>query len=204
MTALLLAALLSSSPVYPLNPVKQDTLSHMSLHFTAGLNGPGSVVSTGPEVTAKWEMTIVHPFVGRMAVDYRYGKVNSVVYPDGTLHRTTISLEALYYRGTDEMTGYLGGGVVYSVNSFSLGDDADSLLTNHGITGVDMNDVVGYRITVGLRIHSVYSIEIGMTDTRPSYVYTWRYSPTHYSEMKESYRSSDFRVSFGYLFNLKI
>lgn len=203
MTALLFATLISL-PVYPLNPSKVDTLSNVNLHFTAGLNGPGSVVSTGPELTAKYEMTIVYPFVGRAAVDYRYGKVNSVVYPDGALHRTTFSLEALYYRGTDKMTGYVGGGIVYSINSFSLGDDADSLYSNFGITDVEMNSVLGYRITVGLRIHRVYSIEIGMTDTRPSFVHTWQYSPTHYSVMKQSYRSSDFRVSFGYLFSLKI
>ncbi len=204
MTALIFATLLSL-PTYPLNPVLEDTVNNMNLHFTAGLNGPGSVVSTGPELTVKYEWLASHPFIVRAAFDYRYGTVKSVVYPDGNLHRGQFSLEVLYYRGTKKLLGYVGGGLVYSINKFSLNDtDTDSLLTFYGITDVDIDNVPGYRITAGLRIHSVYSIEIGVTDTRPSYVYTRWYSPTSFGVSSKRFRSNDFRISFGYLFHLKL
>ncbi|UCG60884.1 MAG: hypothetical protein JSV52_11200 [Candidatus Zixiibacteriota bacterium] len=204
MTALLFATLLSL-PIYPLNPVLEDTVNNVNLHLTAGFNGPGSVVSTGPELTVKYEWMVHHPFIVRAAFDYRYGTVRSVVYPDGDLHRGQLSLEVLYYRGTKKLMGYIGAGAVYSLNKFSLADtDTDSLYTNYEITDVNISNVPGYRITVGLRIHSVYSIEIGLTDTRPSYVYTRQYSPTRFGISSKQFRSNDFRISFGYLFHLSL
>ena len=204
MTALIFTTLLSL-PLYPLNPTGQDTVSFINVHVTAGLNGPGAVVSTGPELTVKYEMTLVYPLILRTAFDYRYGSISSSVYPNGDIHRGLFSAEALYYRGANGLTGYVGFGLVWAINSFSISSsDMDSLFTNHGITSVDMENVPGYRLTAGLRIHKTYSIEIGLTETRPSYVYTTRHSSTSYSVFKKQFRSNDFRVSVGYLFTLKL
>jgi len=204
MTALIFTALLSL-PLYPLNPTGQDTVSFVNVHVTAGLNGPGAVVSTGPEVTVKCELALTHPLILRGAFDYRYGSISSAVYPDGDVHRGLFSAEALYYRGANGMTGYVGFGLVWAVYKFNISNaDMDSLYTNYGITSVDMEDAPGYRLTAGLRIHDTYSIEIALTDTRPYYVYTTRLSPVSYSEFKRQFRSNDFRVSVGYLFTLKL
>lgn len=204
MTALLFATLVSL-PIYPLNPVEQDTISFINVHVTAGLNGPGSIVNTGPEFTVKYEMVIAHPFIIRTAFDYRYGAVRSIHYPDGGLHRMTVSADGLYYRGTDKLTGYVGLGLVWSTFDYSLSAAAaDSLLTNFGIEEVGMSSGLGYRITGGLRIHKSYSIEIGLTDTRPDYTYTIRHDENRFSVGSEQVRFNDFRISFGYLFNLKL
>jgi hypothetical protein len=204
MTALVLATLMSL-PVYPLNPTSQDTVTYMNLHVTAGLNGPGSLMSTGPELTAKYELMIVYPVILRGAFDYRFGAVNSNVYPNGDLHRSMFSVEAMYYRGTKKLTGYVGAGLVWSMNNFSIASaDAESLYVNHGFTDVAIDEAFGYRITAGLRVHEIYSLEIGLTDTRPSYLYTQQLDDDRYAVMHRKFRLNDFRVSFGYLFHLKI
>ena len=204
MTPLLFAALLGL-PLYPLNPVEEDTISFTNLHITAGLNGPGAVVSTGPDLTAKYEMVVYHPVIVRAAVDYRYGSVSSNVYPDGDLHRVSFSIEGIYYRGTDELTGYVGLGLLWSVNSFTLADnEVDSLFNYHGITDVAMNNPIGYRITAGLRLHRVYSIEVSLTESRPKYIFTQQLDANRWISSTEQFRQNDFRLSFGYLFTLKL
>lgn len=204
MSALVLAALMAL-PLYPLNPTQQDTVNHMNLHFTVGFNGPSSVVSGGPEITTKWEWLISHPFIIRTAFDYRYGSVSTSTFPDGKMHRGLLSAEIIYYRGTDRLTGYLGAGPVYSMNGFSIADDAaDSLNENFGTTDVSVSDVLGFRITAGLRILKSYSIEVGITEIRPKYMYTRQLTPERYAISSEQFRFNDFRVSVGYLFTLKI
>jgi len=203
-TALLFATLVSL-PIYPLNPVQQDTVSFINLHVTAGFNGPSSIITSGPELTFKYEMVIAHPFILRSAFDYRYGTVSSIHYPDGDLHRGTFSAEGIYYRGTEKLTGYFGLGLVWSTFSYHLSEGAaDSLRTNFGISEVGITSVPGYRITAGLRIHRSYSIEIGLTDTRPDYVYTIRHDANSFSVGSKQIRFNDFRVSLGYLFSLKL
>ena len=91
MHALLLAALMSL-PIYPLNPAGQDTISFINMHVAVGLNGPNSYVSAGPEFSARYEMVLHHPFVFRATGDYRYGRVTSILYPNGDIHRGTIGL----------------------------------------------------------------------------------------------------------------
>jgi hypothetical protein len=204
LTALVLATLMSL-PVYPLNPTSQDTVTYMNLHVTVGLNGPGSLMSTGPELTAKYEMMIVYPVILRGAFDYRYGAVNSTVYPNGDLHRAMFSMEGMYYRGTKKLTGYVGAGLVWSVYNFSIATaDAESLYVSHGFTNVAIEEAFGYRITAGLRLHEVYSLEIGLTDTRPSFLYTQRLDDDRYAVYHRKVRLNDFRISLGYLFHLKI
>lgn len=82
MFTLILASLLSL-PLYPLNPEAQDTLASANLHFTIGVNGPNSIVSTGPEMSLKYEMLVQHPIVIRAAVDYKYSDVTTRLFPNG-------------------------------------------------------------------------------------------------------------------------
>ncbi len=204
MHALALVTMLSL-PLYPLNPVQQDTVSNMSLHVTAGVDGPTGIISAGPETTAKLEFLFYHPFFIRAAFDYRFGEVTSKVYPAGDLHTATFSGEILYYRGTRKLTGYVGLGLVWADHSFDLGESAgDSLLANSGITRVEVSNALGYRFTAGLRFKHAFSLEIGITGIQPNFVYTRQLGPTSYSEVKDKVRLNTVRVSFGYLFTLKM
>jgi len=202
---ILLLATMLSLPLYPLNPVQQDTLSFMSLHITGGVDGPNGILSAGPELSAKYEMLFYHPLILRAAFDYRFGKVNSVLYPQGDLRAGTFSAEVLYYRGTKRMTGYIGGGIVFARHSFDMREHAaDSLVRSEGITNVEVSNVVGYRITTGLRFRHNFSLEISMTDIRPDFLYITRTSSDRYTLVRKQVRFNDFRVSFGYLFTLKM
>ena len=204
MIAIILATLMSL-PIYPLNPTVQDTINTMNLHITAGINGPSSSISSGPEITAKYELMLIHPFVFRGSIDYRYGTVSTSLYPRGELHRILLSAEALFYRGTDNLTGYFGGGVIFAMHEFNINQTtADSLFSYHGITDVGIKSVPGYRISAGLRIHRIYSIEIGITEIYPEYIYTKDLPDNRFATYNEKFRFNDFRVTFGYLFTLKI
>lgn len=204
MLTLILTSLLSL-PLYPLNPVDQDTLAAANLHFTLGVSGPNAIVSSGPELSLKYEMLIDHPFVVRAAADYRFGSVTTRLFPNGQMHTGTASVEGFVYRGTDKLTGYMGAGVVYSYNYFKLKSAAaDSLVTNHGITDVRIKNTFGYRFTLGMRIQRSYAIEFAVTEIRPDFVYVSRTSPSQYSEMAEPIRLNDVRLSFGFLLPFRI
>jgi len=138
MYALLLASWLCL-PLAPFNPLEHDTLASVNLHFSAGMSGPNGIVSFGPEISTKYEVLAIHPLVLRGAVDYRYGKLKSNLYPKGDIHTTTLSIEALYYRGTNYMTGYVGFGAVYAFNWFNpSATTSDSLWLNESITDIDL------------------------------------------------------------------
>lgn len=202
MHALLLASLLSL-PIYPLNPVAEDTLALRNLHLTVGVSSANNVMDAGPELTAKFEFLVVHRFVLRSAFDYRYGKVTTNRLPKGRLHSSTISLEALYYRGTDRLTGFFGWGLVYVFSNYRIsGDAADSLRNNFGITAVRVKENLGYRLTMGLRFQKAYSFEIGITELKTAFVYTTAVTESSYFEQAERSRRSDIRATFGYVIPL--
>ncbi len=204
MLALCLAAIMSL-PIYPLNPTKVDTLNTMNLHITAGINGPSKALSTGPELTAKYEYLLYHPIVLRSSLDYRFGDINSTVLPNGSIHRITTSVEAIFYRGTNRMTGYFGLGIIYSINRFNIDDESYRELNETlGITRVEISRAFGYRLTAGLRMNRTYSLEIGITEVSPSFVYITDHSANSYTIYKESFRFNDFKISLGYIFTLKI
>ena len=185
-------------PVFPLYPVEQDTIAPVNLHFTVGLSGPNGLVAAGPEVTAKYEMLLIHPVIVRTAFDYRYGRVNSKLYPSGNLHAATVSVDVLYYRGRHKLTGYLGLGVVYTLHGFQLASAAaDSLLSNHQINEVNLKRAFGYRIIMGLRFHSKLSLEIGITEVRPKLLFISRLDENSYSVPEEKIRLSDVRGTVG-------
>lgn len=191
-------------PLYPLNPAAQDTVAAMTLHLAVGMSGPSNVLSIAPEFSTRWEFLISHPFVIRAGIDYRFPSVNSNQYPNGRVHAGTISSELLYYRGTRKVTGYLGAGVVYMLNNFSPDDrTADSLRTTEAITDVSMRDSFGYRLSFGLRFKRTLSVEVGITQLSPGFVFVRRSSPNSFQVSRETVRLNDFRVSIGYLISLK-
>jgi len=190
-------------PLAPLNPIEEDTLASINLHFAAGVSGPNGIVSTGPEISARYEMLVLHPLFVRGGIDYRYAKMNSGLHPKGNLHTTTLSLETLYYRGTDHLTGYIGGGIVYTFNWFNLTTAAaDSLWTNESVTNVDVNPQTGYRITFGLRYHQSYSLEVSVTELRPDIVKRSTTGRTNFYEEYRETRTGSFRITLGYLLPL--
>jgi hypothetical protein len=190
--------------MYPLNPTEVDTVSSMNMHITAGVNGPSSVLSMGPEVTLKYEYRLTHPFILRTSLDYRYGKVSSILLPDGELHRGMISLEAIYYRGTDRLTGYIGTGFVAAFSSFKHNKTPQDVVLNiDDGTEISISNAYGLRFTFGLRAKKVYSLEVGITEISPDFVFHKDLGNGRYSEIRENFRFNEFKISLGYLFPLK-
>jgi len=191
-------------PAFPLNPVAQDTIASVNVHFTIGLRGPNNFVSSGPELTSKYEIRLIHPLIVRAAFDYRFGKVNSVLFPHGRLHTATVSVDLLYYRGTNKLTGYLGLGVVYAFHHYTLSHNAaDSLLKNHQVRDVSVKPNFGFRITMGLRFHRNISLEIGITEIRPKLEFVKWLSENSYSVTTQRMRLSDVRITLGYLWSIR-
>jgi hypothetical protein len=202
MNALLLATWLSL-PLAPLNPVEEDTLSAMSLHFTAGLANPNGIVTAGPVLSANYEMLVIHPFMVRGTVDFKYGRMKSNLFPQGHLWTTTLGTDAIYYRGTNYLTGYIGFGFVYSFHHFVPFDaTADSLYLNEGVTDVDVQQKWGYRLVLGLRYHKSYSLEVGIVELQPDFKKTGILSNSGESRSYQTTRAGSFRITLGYLFEI--
>ncbi len=196
----LAAAVLSLLPIYPLNPTQQDTLNSVSMHFAGTLTGPNALVSASPGASLKCELLVIHPLVIRPAIEYSYGSILARRYPRGNLHSISSVLEVLYYRGTDKLSGYIGGGGFITANLFNLGKySADSLLLYEKVEDVDISHAIGYRLLFGLRFDKAYSVELSFSDTRPDYIYTQRISPTQFSQYREQLQFTDIRLSFGYI-----
>ena len=190
-------------PLAPLNPLEQDTLASMNLHVTAGVASPNGVVSAGPAASVKYEMLVVHPFVLRGGVDFRYGKTVSPLFPRGRLFSGTFSLEGFYYRGTDHLLGYIGLGAIYALHSFSSDPTtADSLRAFESVSSVGIRPRLGYRLTLGLRFKKSYSLEVAITELRPDFVKHGSYAGGVTSTHREETRTGGFRVTVGYLFQL--
>ncbi|MCK4606038.1 MAG: hypothetical protein KAU35_01955 [candidate division Zixibacteria bacterium] len=202
MHALLFSALLSL-PLYPVNPIKQDTVNFMNAHFTAGFTGPNGILSTSAEFTTRYELMVVYPLVVRAAAEYKIGSVIDGHFPEGLLHGPTVAVEALYYRGTNRMMGFIGFGLIWTMYDLKLSSSAaDSLRTNFNVTEVRLKSAPGYRIIMGLRFGRVFSLEISTTDVRPDFVYRRALGENSYALQHQDARFHDFRVSFGYLIPL--
>jgi hypothetical protein len=202
MNALLLATWLTL-PIAPLNPVKEDTLSDMSVHFTAGLSNPNGIVTAGPIFSVNYEMLVLHPFMVRGTVDFRYGRMRSNLFPQGHLWSTMLGADAIYYRGTDYLTGYIGFGFVYAFHNFVPFDaTADSLRVNEGVVDVDMKQKWGYRLILGLRYHKSYSLEVGVVELEPDFRITGADSNSMETRSYQTTRTGSFRITLGYLFEI--
>ncbi|MCP4686147.1 MAG: hypothetical protein GY867_11980, partial [bacterium] len=170
MNALLMAAWLTL-PLAPMNPIEEDTLPSMSAHVTVAVTAPNGIVSAGPELSAKYELLVIHPFVVRGAVDFKYCHTVSDLFPKGELFSLPLSLDAIYYRGTDHLTGYIGFGGIYAVNYFTPGSSTlDSLTRYQSVVDVEMRDEFGYRLTLGLRYKKAYSLEISISEIYPEFI----------------------------------
>jgi hypothetical protein len=200
MLALLCASFLAL-PLYPLNPTVEDTLSAQSLRFGFGFNGPNNYASVSPEFNLKYELLIQHPVVVRGGVDYRPTFMNSKVHPDGVLHTVTFSADIIYYRGTDDMTAYIGIGPTLSVYDMAMDKAAaDSMYTYHNVTDVRVRTSPGYRISLGLLYRRVYALEISFAQSKPKFIYRTDLPDGGYVENAIFTKVGDIRVIVGYLF----
>jgi hypothetical protein len=190
-------------PLAPLNPIEQDTLATLNLHLTVGVDGPNGLVSIGPVVSTNWELLIVHPFMIRGTIECGYGKVRSNLFPKGNLWSLSAGTDAIYYRGTNHLTGYIGAGAFYVTNFFTPFDaTADSLLVNEGTTDVEIQPDWGYRIILGMRYHRSYSLEIAVTELTSEFKKTGLNPSGTESRSYQSTNSGSFRVTLGYLFEI--
>jgi hypothetical protein len=203
MNALLMAAWLTL-PLAPLNPIEEDTLASMNAHFSVAATIPNGIVSAGPELSAKCELLVVHPFMVRGGIDFKYCHTVSELFPKGTLLSLPLSLDAIYYRGTNHLTGYIGFGAIYAINSFSpKSSTIDSLMQYRSVTDVDMRHEFGYRLTLGLRYHKAYSLEISISEIYPEFILRGIGPNGESTRSLLTTRVGGFRLSFGYLFAIK-
>lgn len=202
-TTIMLTLLLTGwlcAPIAPLNPLEQDTLSTSNLHVAVAMTGPNGVVTAGPEFSARYEMLMLHPIVIRAGGEYKYGETYSTLYPRGRLHSATISLEALYYRGTKELLGYLGGGPVYSFNRFqAFSATADSLRLEEQVVDTDIGHSFGYRLVLGLRYLKRFALEVRITELYPDFTKSRRISQDVQSNRTFSAKTGSIALSFGYI-----
>jgi hypothetical protein len=190
-------------PLAPLNPIEQDTLASMNLHLTVGIDGPNGILSVGPVVSSNWELLVVHPFMVRGLVEGSYSQTRSKHLPKGHLWTVSAGADAIYYRGTDRLMGYLGGGVFYASHFFSpFATTSDSLLAGEGITDIEVKPDWGYRIILGLRHHRVYSLELVLSELRRDFRKIGRSSQGIESRAYQPTRTGNFRITFGYLFEI--
>ncbi|MEW5795519.1 MAG: hypothetical protein AB1772_04080 [Candidatus Zixiibacteriota bacterium] len=190
-------------PLAPLNPIEEDTLAPLNLHFTVGVANPNGIVSLGPVMSASCEMLVVHPFMVRGTVELKYGRITSSVFPTGHLWSVLMGGDAIYYRGTDHLTGYIGAGAVFAAHSFrSFAETADSLFLSEGVTDVDIKQQWGYRIILGLRYHRSYSLEIGVVELRPRFMKVGSDGAGGEHRSYQATRTGSFQITIGYLFEV--
>ena len=210
MFTLILTAWLSL-PLAPLNPVEQDTVSAMNLHFNAGIGTPNRIMSSGPVLSTKWEMLAIHPVIIRGTLDYRLGDfrnralehIEDIDKYDGKIHQLTLASDVLYYRGTDKLTGYLGLGMLFTYAYIRPTSASKELLALNNISEITIKPKPGYRLILGLRYLRVYSLEISITEVEPDFVISSRTVGGSFSETTSQTDFSGFRISLGYLWTLK-
>lgn len=190
-------------PLAPLNPIQEDTLLPLSLHFAVGVSNPNGIVTAGPLLAANCEMLIIHPLMVRGTAEFKYNQVSSHLFPRGNLWAGMFGVDAIYYRGTNFLTGYIGGGAVYALHNFRpFQATADSLFLTEGITAVDMRPEWGYRLILGLRYHKSYSLEISVVELRPKFIKIARDNLGGEARSYQTTRTSSFQFALGYLFRI--
>lgn len=138
--------------------------------------------------------------------------MRSITVPDGDFHDFNFSFDAIYYRGTNRLTGYVGIGAVFSFGSFNpersvIDSLLDAFLNDDPLNPAISADVgieaeIGYRITLGLRLREKYSLEVNITEIRPQFVYRQTFVSSVRSEFREEFRNNSFSVTLGYVLPL--
>lgn len=199
----LLAVTWLSLPLVPLNPVEEDTLSDWNFHLALGASTPNHFVSAGPDLSVMFEKLALHPLVIRSSADYQYGATQTNHFFSGHAHQFTFSLCALYYRGTDHLTGYIGAGPVLRLGSIGLSDGAaDSLWQNHRVQDVSLKPYPGYRLILGVRYRESFSLEIIITEVHSEVEYNEQTGSSSYALRREDVDLASLKISFGYLITL--
>lgn len=203
MMALLTSAWLCL-PLAPLNPTQQDTLAAMNLHVTMGATTPNHLVGVGPRLSVGYEALAVHPWVVAATMDYQYGSLTDEVGLSGKMHQGTLAVNALYYRGTDRLTAYLGGGPILRFGHVSpSAATSDSLWTSYQVEKVGLKIAPGYRLFLGLRFHRTISLEVTVNQVISDLEYTRRLSPVQTATYSQRVNLSSFSVTLGYIWELR-
>jgi len=191
-------------PLYPLNPVEQDTLPPANIHVSVGAASPNELLPFTPVLSTKTEWLLFHPIVFRPSVDYRFSDTRNGNMPDGFMHQVVFSMETFAYRGTHDLTGYVGFGLLWAINDYDLDSRAaDSLLLNEDLAKVTLDNSFGYRLSMGIRWSRVYSIEVNVTELDSRMHFTSSTVGSVFRTYSEEVDLGDFRINFGYLFSLQ-
>lgn len=191
-------------PLAPLNPIQQDTIAAMNLHVTMGVTSPNHLVGVGPRLSIGYEALAVHPWVVAATLDYQYGGLAREVGLAGNMHQGTLSLCGLYYRGTDKLTAYLGGGPILRFGRVSpSAATSDSLWSNNQVESVALKVAPGYRIFLGMRFHRAISLEVAVNQVTSDLKYTRRLAPTKTAIYGQEVNLSSFSITLGYIWQLK-
>jgi hypothetical protein len=192
------------APLAPLNPLEQDTVNAVNMQFSVGLHSPSEILRAAPEMALRYEMLTIHPLIIRFGAEYKDGSLSSTLHPQGPLQTYTISMEALYYRGTRELTGFFGAGPLYTFNSFTPNQfTRDSLSRTSDIDQLSFKPTFGYRLFFGARYMRRYSIEVRITETYPRLEERSNGLGTVYAVGTEKIKTSSISLTFGYLFKIK-
>ena len=191
------------APIAPLNPIGQDTLPSISVHIAAGVSIPNGVISSGQELFGNYEMRVIHPFVVRLGVALQHKSLTSKAYPKGDINNIDLSIGGIYYRGTNNLMGYLGVSAIYGINFFEPSSRSiDSLNVTEGVTDMSMGRKLGFGVTLGLRIKKVYSFEVNITEMYPSLRKQSQLGSSAFSQSGEPIRTGTFRLTFGYVWSI--
>lgn len=190
-------------PAAPLNPVKQDTVASINFHSTIGISAPNGIISSGPEITAKYELRVHHHVILRGAAEYRYGELVSKLYPRGSIHSFTLALEGLYYQGTNDVMGFIGGGPVYNFNDYDPWPATSTTLIKQQVTNITLDKALGYRFLIGFRWKRHYALELTVTELYPILAQETRINQSQFSRESRSLKIGSFRISLGYLLPIR-
>jgi hypothetical protein len=210
----LVALYLSAAPLAPLNPLEQDTLPAECFHVSAGVAAGNGVFSTGPEMSAMFEIRPIHPMLVRWELIGRVGSAGIRIWPSGTgispfvangsFQSATLGVTALYYRGTTKMTAYIGMGAVYTMAHFAAGSASRSSLSrDYGVNSVSLNPTFGYQLLLGLRYRKSYTLEIGVIELRPDAEYRGSLVNSGYFTGSDQTRLGGFHISIGRIWTIR-
>lgn len=176
----------------------------MNLHVTMGATTPNHLVGAGPGISIGYEALAVHPWVVSATLDYQYGALTKDFDLSGKMHQGTLALCGMYYRGTDRLTAYLGGGPILRFGHLSpSAATSDSLWENNQVEKVGLKVAPGYRLFLGMRFHRAISLEVAVNQVVSDLQFTRRFGPQQTATYGEEVNLSSFSITLGYIWQLK-